>query len=367
MSKLFVSTYETGDLYLSEILIQVDFPIVFICKNDLNDNFLFYKHDEITNEDHWIVTRLDTNDIIELKTNRKSLDSVFHKSKLNKLYYISYDFVTDNTKCEVESVVREGIFEEKDLYIGDSIYDDTYVQDSLRYSSNTGRAVLDIIVNPNTDMHSIDVLVFEKIANSIRLFFRALGNSHKLYLSPQKGSTVLRFFTDEETALLKQYDTEKSINKLVDILSSEDFSNIETIIMESPSILSSYKKTLDSLNKLDNSVKFVSSTPSKSIVRDETISKKHIAKMKKFVENIRIEQKTPFEYIGETHAVDIDKRTIKFITEDDKVIKGVLDESLKRDYKVICNYRFYGEKTFKIDGNNKEFDTKYLIAKIEDI
>jgi len=368
MNEMFINTNRTGTLYLSEVLVKYDFPIVFICKNIMNDKFLFYKYNDEDSIDNWIVTRVTVNDIIRLKSNKITLDEVFNNTLLKEIYYINYDYSDKFAEViDVTSEVKKGTFIEQNIHIGDQIEDDCYINSAMEFSSETGKTSLDLVMNPCSSEHGANVTDFEMVISGAKSLINGFGNQFNLYVAPSPSSLVLRFYTDEKTSLFNQYSTEENFKKIAKVISTEIPEEIEVIVKENPKIISGLMKFSKSLMRLESNVKLVVSSPNEAYLSCNDLTQQHVERFASIIENLDIEHEEPFECIGEIHAIDVDIKTLKLITEDARVIRARYDESENRRYVVINKYRFIGVRKFKIDRNGNEVGVKYFISRIEDL
>ncbi|MEC9485483.1 MAG: hypothetical protein UMR38_06370 [Candidatus Izemoplasma sp.] len=244
---------------------------------------------------------------------------------------------------------------------------DKYIEDAVRFTSETNKSTFEIVMNPNTNKHGANALDFEKILSGIRSLFSGIGNSANLFMVPSLGSLVLRFYTDEETTLFNQYQTDTNIKKIVTMVSSDKDEVIREIIKANPKIIPGLRKFTESISRLESPIRVIASSPDNSYFVNKVVTRNQVQRIDQVMENLDIEVQEPFAYIGETHAIDIDNKTIKFINEDDKLIKGKYEILEERNYKVISKYKFSGFKTYKLDKTGKEISPKFVITSIVDL
>lgn len=96
MSKKWINLKEIGMLFIEIVLIQFDIPLLFVCNDSIGNRYLVLCVDEEYGEYIAILAGVDL--LINMLTNKISMDMAFKQSKDKNVIYISYDFTN---KCFV--------------------------------------------------------------------------------------------------------------------------------------------------------------------------------------------------------------------------------------------------------------------------
>lgn len=90
MKKEWVFFKQLGELYVEQVLVQMDVPIFFICVNEVMERFACLTIDDEIGQ--YIVKRVELKELIETIENQITLYDLFKNGKEKLLYLTEYDF-----------------------------------------------------------------------------------------------------------------------------------------------------------------------------------------------------------------------------------------------------------------------------------
>lgn len=90
MKKEWVFFKQLGELYVEQVLVQMDVPIFFICVNEAMERFACLTIDDEIGQ--YIVKRVELKELIETIENQITLYDLFKNGKEKLLYLTEYDF-----------------------------------------------------------------------------------------------------------------------------------------------------------------------------------------------------------------------------------------------------------------------------------
>lgn len=89
MENRWLSSDITGVLYLEMILLYLDVPTLFICRNEIGRRFLTLCLDE--EDGCYIMAEVTEQDVISMLEQRSTMEEVFRSSKSGNIYMTEYD------------------------------------------------------------------------------------------------------------------------------------------------------------------------------------------------------------------------------------------------------------------------------------
>ena len=95
MKKVFYETQKYGKLYIDKILFETYLPILFTCKNDMNDIFICVCCQDNENGKKWLISETDGKVIVELLQNKLSIREAFLKNVGLKLSIFLMDKIIE--------------------------------------------------------------------------------------------------------------------------------------------------------------------------------------------------------------------------------------------------------------------------------
>jgi hypothetical protein len=177
MKKVFYETQKYGKLYIDKILFETYLPILFTCKNDMNDIFICVCCQDNENGKKWLISETDGKVMVELLQNKLSIREAFLKNVGLKLS-IFFDGQNYREEYDNSDWTPDSIYLPKpDSYI--DAEDDEYAEEieyfmswhKIEYNSSVN-IKCDKILNPvqlSNDLFIDDILmdITDNVGNGV--------------------------------------------------------------------------------------------------------------------------------------------------------------------------------------------------------
>lgn len=101
MEKKWLNLGETGQLYLEQILVTFDIPILFVCNGFENRKYLCLNVDEEVGTT--VIAETDNETLLAMLQNKLTMEAVFRNSFNNSLVIAEYDTTNDEIVTQIKN------------------------------------------------------------------------------------------------------------------------------------------------------------------------------------------------------------------------------------------------------------------------
>lgn len=306
MSKLFLSINELGDLYIKQVIVQYDYPLLFICEDQFDSLYIVNEVSDSEEYEEWIAAKITRKKYIDILESRISLREAFITDCNIPYLLIKHYYLSGTVICESISDPQDDFFPDDDLYMSTFCGDKRLIEKD----SSTDSSILEIEAYPGMSVDGISIGIHNNICSAINGIADGLfGNCIEVkLLVPKTASFSIQFKITSKNKT--KIESQKAIEGIAKAINSLDSANA----MED-----SYK-----LKVLEQSEKFLSS----------------MAETKKGFVLI---------YDGETQKKVYQSFSYSETLKQIKVLKDSISIIQEKEKNYVLN-------TFKVDGKLVAFD-----------
>lgn len=117
MGKKWLNLVETGQLYLEQILVTFNIPILFVCHGFENRKYLCLNVDEEV--ETTVIAETDSETLLAMLQNKLTMETVFRNSFNNSLIIAEYDTTNDEivTQIKILKKFQKIFFQRKENFL----------------------------------------------------------------------------------------------------------------------------------------------------------------------------------------------------------------------------------------------------------
>ncbi|MBV4422384.1 DUF6575 domain-containing protein [Clostridium tyrobutyricum] len=348
-----------GRLYMKDIIIFYDEPLLFSCVNDLCNYFLVNCIDMDEDKKEWLALPISEARLIRGLKGNISGYTLFKEPEGEFLWeVIQYK---DKTLCDSKRIIPEELSDDdlpdKDVFF--NIYKDkllnNYDNNILRESIKERREILDVSLEPNgSHVHEIDADILGKVLSGIQNMVNVIAHkkgvnskvpnnikeNNKLNVSGNYAASFgIRLKSNNLSNILNESEIQENLDIFMDILESKSDTKklIEIFKNLNPSVSIQYKNLLKIFNKEEINFKTYCAFPSKKY-RTTSFRRDEIINSIKSLEEVVKEVKNIVELDGEIVAIDTLNKTFRINTSNNERIHGIIGEDINIEEYVLPKY-----------------------------
>ena len=87
MEDEFLKVEPFGTLYIKDILLYYIYPRCFVCRNEENEEYMFYEVAGSDITDVWAVCNISESDLESIKSKKSSIQEIYRKHECKKLVH----------------------------------------------------------------------------------------------------------------------------------------------------------------------------------------------------------------------------------------------------------------------------------------
>ena len=346
-----------GCFSLYDILMEVGYPTLFICKDVFSAFYLFYETDYDQDRNEWLIMKISKIQYWDLKVGNKSLQDTF-RSSLGKKWYV-FKEIKNQQEITIQNEFPENYFPFiKPIFVNKTEFSSSNYL--VKESYDKEQPIFDIKLHTESPVKevSIEPQLLENYSKNIRLFFKDYGISDSsMKLSLEKGSTIIRF-TFEQENLFSNNDVSNSFASLNKALNSKEAKDIVDAFKGDKGKITKFRELVDTIRKTNKNVSIIASSSSNESQIFKVINKTSIAEYKKYIDNIVVEEKPIIRNIvGYVYSVNTENKKIEFI-QNNKKIKAELSENLSHEQMLV-------NETYLLEVSEHSYS--YLNGQVKDI
>lgn len=379
-----------GNIYIKDIIVYYDKPLVFSCINDFQHHFIAMCN-ELDTDEEWIFLPISEARLIRgLRGNVTAYD-LFKYPEGEFLWKI--DICSNNYRNGKAVQIKPEILCDEDLPDKDIVYDiygenDFSLKSSdrekiLKDSTLERREIFDISLEPkDSHVHEIDALVLGKVLEStqniINLIAYKKGINAKVPNSIKEknklnvtGNYAASFGVRLKSNLLanmfNESEVQKSLDIFMSILKAKDNTDKLTEILKglNPAVSLYYIDLLKLLSRENIGIKTYCAFPNNEYRKNYFESEEIKLSLKKLEENIKeISNEICLE--GNLVAIDTLNRTFKFITYDEEKVNGTIGEKINiEEYVLPKKVKIRLEMISKLNELSGKENINYRLLELE--
>lgn len=328
-----------GTYTLERVLIEYEYPILFVCQNEKGRLLLFVEMDSNNLFEKWVAVDTNTKILNSLYRKNITIQRSFLSPDVNKYYVVTHDYISDEYTFIISDRMPDNVLNSGDDYlIIDQDYGDILNAAKETYLRN-GSPVLDFHLNPYSHKHAISASLLASITNKVSTCYNYSTNNRgdNLMVEFQPASFVLRFYSkSKKESVLPSETTEAAFNTICNILGSSDIESIADNLIQTPKLVKPVKELMGSLakEKEDFDVFVTSDTNTKPTIKSINIDQ--LSKVNKKLKEYTIVNETKDKEVkGELLAYSSVKRTFTFLVDNSECIEGFWEKNFVDEHYTI--------------------------------
>lgn len=343
-----------GRIYIKDMIIFYDEPLVFSCVNDFGNLFIANKTVSEFENEEWIFLPISEAKLIKGLRGNISAYELFSKPEGEFLWKVceNGNNLAKAFKICPKTLTDDNLPDKKAFY---KIYDDDLLTKKTNElisisSKKERREILDLSLEPNFGhSHEISCELLSKVLNQLQstIYYIAskdegeplqkTKDENKLDITGAYAASFgIRLKSHNLSDLLGESKCQKNLKILMNLLESKGNYNIIKDISNkigSKAILK-YNKLLKTLLDNNMGIKTECAFPN-SYYKSIRLGKNDIQKSILTLESQVKDNVRQFEKIGNLVGINVDQRTFEFIDSDKEKFKGSIDNSLNiKEYRL---------------------------------
>lgn len=376
-----------GRLYIKDIIVFYDEPLLFSCVNDFDNYFLVNCLDMDDEKKEWLVLPISEARLIRGLKGNISGYNLFKKPEGDFLWRVTQ--LKDNVLCNSKQIypmdLSDDDLPDDDIFF--NIYEDSllskYDNNILEESIKERREVLDISLEPNgSHVHEIEADVLGKVLSSTQNIINIIAykkglnakvpndvkEKNKMNVSGNYAASFgVRLKANNLANILNESEVQESLNIFMDILEAKsDITKLTHIFKNlNPAVSIQYKNLLKLFSKEEINFKTYCAFPNKKY-RKISFEKYEIENSIKNLEEDVKELNRIINLTGEVVAIDTVSKTFKFKSDDNEKISGTIGENINTDKYILPQYaKIKLEMTIMLNDLTNKENIKYKLLELE--
>ena len=358
-SNIYMKINMLGNIYIKDIIVYYDKPLVFSCVNDFQQHFIAMCN-ELDYIEQWIFLPISEALLIRGLRGNISAYNLFKYPEGEFLWKIYID--SNNYRTGKAIQIKPESLCDEDLPDKDIVYDiygenefsikNSDRKNTLNDSILERREIFDISLEPNeSHVHEIDALVLgrvlESTQNIINLIAHKKGINAKVPNSIKEKNKLnvtgnyaasfgIRLKSNLLADMLNESEIQRNLDIFMNILTAKSDMDKLTEILKglNPAVSLYYIDLLKLLSKENIGIKTYCAFPNNKYRKNYFASEEIKLSLKKLEENIK-ELSNEIYLEGDIVAIDTLNRTFKFITYDEEKVNGAIGEKINVEEYVL--------------------------------
>lgn len=343
---MFLSLPYIGELFIHEIYMYYDEPLIFTCKNKAMSIYFFLLVDSSNLERSWIMTPISEAKLQEVLADRCELRAIFTSPEVDEVIHIVDDSEGVRFGALRKDELSDDMLPLPETYLNCPSREGEQIKLLTSDSQKERRDIMDLILEKEgTGYREIACDVLGRILESVQDLVYALHDPQQRLLGPLSSSTKtdarlsfaesfpgsfgMRLKSNSISDLCsetKLTPTLLRLNELLDVTS--DASALSLFLKtNSPRAIAKYRNFLKALITNNYSLKIRNASPNNSYY-EKDLAKGDLVEYLKTLENEANETIIDEEHDGRLSAINVETHTFRFRTEDESLITGKLHEEL---------------------------------------
>jgi len=374
-----------GKIYVKDMIIFYDEPLVFSCINEYGNLFIANNSDDDDEKREWIFLPISEARLIKgLKGNISAYDLFANPEGdfIWKVYEYFDERISNAIQISSSDLTDDYLPDKRAFY---EIYDETnlakYDNEIVEISKKERREVLDLALEPYySHVHEISCDLFSKILNDVQstLYYIASKNgdepSEKTKSENRLNATLtfaasfgVRLKSDELVDVLGVSKFQENLKLLMELLDSKgDYDKIKAILnVISPKAALKYKKLLKTLLNNEMGLKSYCAFPN-NYYSHVSLCKSDIEKSLLIFESEVSSKIRVIEEYGKLVGINVYQRTFDFINNNDERINGTIDSNIDIDeYRLPKYVKVNIEELIEYNDITQKEIFKYKLCKLD--
>lgn len=351
-SNLYMNIDLLGRIYLKDTIVYYDKPLVFSCINDFGQIFIAISN-ELDETESWTFLPVSNSRFLQIVRGGITAYNAIRNPEGGFLW--SVNISANNYSNGKAKQIDPECLDEDDLPDKDIVYD-IYGEDEFIIKNeelkkiqedaiSERREIIDISLEPmDSHIHEIDVMLLSKVLENTQNVINLIGHNkgingkipktvrekNKLNATGNYAASFgIRLKSNELADIMNQSIVQRNIGIFLDIIEAkDDLKRLHEILNSlNPSVSIYYMKLLRYLINDNIGIKIQTAFPNRQC-RNITLNKDEIQRSLKVLEEDFKEVVRNVTIFGSVIAIDVDRKSFGFISNDDEKIRGVIDSKL---------------------------------------
>ena len=344
---------QVGRLTYKEPLLEIEYPIVFVCSASNGSYYLFYECESTDDYERWIVCPLSDVDSFMLRTNQMSLRKFFRLYEAKSMTVI-HNFDSDSYEIMRQMTISEEDLPDERLFIGHSGADDDFAHALYEDKRYAGKPCLTFRLNPYSNTNGINLKDNINILNGAAQYIEAMGGKRQDYITVNSyGSVVISIMPAKKEDEAKAELHHALFGGFQNLLSSKNLDEMLEASQNNPIAVNKMKKAIECLNDIGNGAE-VYTKEANGQVKTSLVNPNDVKTIYKEFKECAISQPTEKEVSGTLVGYNVKRKNFTFVAaEGGDIFEGKLDESFAEDKqypvpsKVVAKLVLFERKTGK--------------------
>lgn len=247
MSNHFLTVKELGDLYIKQVIVQYDYPLLFICEDQFDTLYIVNEITDSNEYEEWIASKLTRKKYMDVLESRISLRDAFIIGTEMPYIVIRHYYHTNTVSSSFIYNPPEDYFPEDDVYMSTFCGDYSLIEKNTTSDS----AILEVEAYPGKNVDGIDITMHNNICSSVCGIADGLfGNDVDVKIMIPKAASY-SFQFKVETHKKHVIESQNAIEQILNAIISSDENSLSgskdilKVMEQSRKFLNSLEKTKD--------------------------------------------------------------------------------------------------------------------------
>jgi hypothetical protein len=364
-----------GNIFMVDEIIYYDKPLTFTCKNDIGNMFIA-SCTELDYIEKWLFLPVSNARLIQILRGSITAYDAFKNPELDFLWEVSLkanDYTMGEAKKTYPNMLLDEDLPDKEI-VFDILGEETFtiknedrigiVEDSVKER----REIFDLSIESNgSHIHEIEASFLGKVLEGTQNIVNSIAHkkgfngkvpkyikeqNKLIYTGEYAASFGFRLKSHSLSNILNESELQENLETFMNLLQAKaDTEKITEILKElNPSVVVHYRNFLSILKKENVAIKTYCAFPNQHYRSLETSLKDITESLNALESNIKEVSKEDTLF-GEIVAIDTTARSFKFISDDDEIINGTINDGVNpEEYRLPKNAEVKLKITIKLNG-----------------
>lgn len=353
-----------GRFTFVEALYSLEYPIVFTCRKENRETYLFYECASEDDLERWIACPLQDDDLYSLMTNQYNLRKVFVLHEHGSLT-IAHDLLDDTYKIVQQMSIAADDLPHEKFFIGHEGADVTFANKLLRNSPYIDKPCLAFRVNPYSTQRGIglkeDIALLSNLAGCIDALG---GNSSDYNALHTPGSTVISIFPKDGASFKKGAMPEVVFKRTRDVFAAENVDEMVQLSQDKLTAVKRIKQVFKSIQDVGNGLEIYSKSAN-GVIETSVVRPNKVDDLCHEFRESTFSEPVSETYHGVLKGYNIKRRNFTFEINGGEIIEGKLGSFFteEKQYTVPSGATIYVERVDKTSKSTKK--TYYTLKDIK--
>lgn len=176
-SNVFLNVEGIGNVYIKEVFVEYDHPLIFVCEDEYDSLYLFHETDDTSEQLVWQAVKISRQTYHNMLANRISLLHVFKEQQPTRYLLIKYRYGELSAQVEESRDVQcKEILDCEETFVSDFRHEDT---DELDLHIAEDSSMLEIELYPGQAVDRISADIMRTICSAFESIAKNMWTSNK--------------------------------------------------------------------------------------------------------------------------------------------------------------------------------------------